>query len=289
VVIHLDDAEPEVTEMAEASGHEVISSHRQVGIGGSVNRILELRQRGQDFFRLDGDTELVTKDWLAKLYEALPGYGSMCPTYQFQSGGWAQKAPFVNRAHIYCGSRGTGIGAAALFRGIVLDTLGAFRTGVPWSFEDSDYYRRMYNAGWKPAMSGAVLAREASPPLRQDTWRRRDQPGEDPDYRTARAAWEMERTEGESMAKIMTKTVYARDARGRSVVLRPGDAVPEGVRLNPGVYTEDAKEDAPESLAKEVRENWASLTKARLVEMAKARGLPVSGNKQDLIKRLGDA
>jgi hypothetical protein len=91
------------------------------------------------------------------------------------------------------------------------------------------------------------------------------------------------------MTKIMTKTVYVRDARGRTIVLRPGDVVPAGVRVNPKLVTDEDEEQAvAEEDSAESGTSLKDHTKAELVEMAKARGLPVSGNKQDLIERLGD-
>ena len=86
------------------------------------------------------------------------------------------------------------------------------------------------------------------------------------------------------MAKIMTKTVYLQGG----AVLRPGDTVPEGVVVNPRAYIESSKASSVVATAA-VGSSLEDLTKAQLVEMAKARDVPHSGTKNNLIERLSEA
>lgn len=168
IVLHLDAPEPGVRAIAEASGHEVLVAETQVGIGASLNRILALREPGQHFCRLDGDTEVETEGWLALLLEDLRRWPVVGAVLRDWEGEWTRKAPPGDRVIPIV--LGRGIGSLFLAHSDLMDRLGGFRLGHPYGLEDTDFFNRVRRAGLRAGMDLRVATREAAAPTRK-LWR----------------------------------------------------------------------------------------------------------------------
>lgn len=172
IVIHQDGDDKgcdKVLLESQAYDH-IIHSHERVGIAAGLNKILQLRDPGEDFVRVDGDVTFLTPGWLQKLSDGRRDqYGLLGPLWTGNTWEQATRDLLTGKTNPpYIETFGAPLGGVVFHPGKVVDKLGGYRSwGKFYGCQERDYAARVRALGYQIAYLTSVrIAHPPVPPLR---------------------------------------------------------------------------------------------------------------------------